>query len=138
MRVEFYVLPSQAMADRLHTACRLALKGWRSGMPVFIRAQDTAQCSDLDQRLWTFRQDTFVPHCLAQDSLSSPVIIGIEQQPLAKNGLLINLHPSPCEEHQHFSRIIEIVNQEPSLLEQCRDHFRYYRNLGLNPMRVEL
>lgn len=138
MKVEFYVLPSQDNADRLHTACRLAVKGWRSGMPVFIRAQDAEQCADLDQRLWSFRRDSFVPHNLAEDSLTAPVVIGIEQTPDFTNGLLINLHSSPCEQSQHFSRIIEIVNQEPNLLEQCRNHFRHYRNLGLNPMRVEL
>lgn len=138
MKVEFYVLPSQAMADRLHTACRLAVKAWRSGMNIFIRAQDAEQCADLNQRLWLFRRDCFIPHNLAEESLTAPVVIGIDQQPTHSQGLLINLHPSPCPAPEHYSRIIEIVNQQPQLLEQCRNNFRHYRNLGLQPMRVEL
>ena len=37
-----------------------------------------------------------------------------------------------------FNRVIEIVNQEPALLAQCRENFRQYRQLGHDPQRVEL
>ena len=39
-RVEFYVLGSAAAQDRLRAACQLAGKGWRAGLPVFIRPSD--------------------------------------------------------------------------------------------------
>lgn len=48
-RIEFYVLSSTAPADRLRAACQLAMKAWRHGMPVFMRASDEAQCAEVDE-----------------------------------------------------------------------------------------
>ena len=36
-RIEFYVLPGDQPSERLKTACQLALKAWRQGLPVFLR-----------------------------------------------------------------------------------------------------
>ena len=138
MRVEFYVLPTQDNADRLRAACRLALKAWRAQMPIAIRCATSAEAQQLDQLLWEFRGDCFLPHNLITDNPNAPILISSEEPLPDQQGLLINLHPQPYPQHQHFVRIIEIVNQAPQVLQQCRDNFIYYRQLQLNPQRVEL
>jgi DNA polymerase-3 subunit chi len=66
------------------------------------------------------------------------VVIGLEQAPQAPQGRLVNLAPTLSPHIDQFSRIIEIVNQEPQLLTACRDNFRLYRRQGYDPQRVEL
>lgn len=138
MRIEFYVLSSAAPADRFRAACQLAMKAWRAGMPVFLRGADPAQCAELDELLWRFKSDSFVPHDLHQQDPDAPVVIGVDDEPVARQGLLINLHPNLPPHLEHFSRVIEIVNQEPQLLALCRENFRLYRQKGYDPQRVEL
>lgn len=138
MKVEFYVLPSTQPADRLTAACRLAHKAWRAGFMTFIRCTDTAQQSELDELLWTFRRHTFVPHEPYTESAQAPVILGINQRPAFDSGILINLHSEISSHLDCFSRVIEIVNQEPELLNISRQNFIRYREQGYQPARVEL
>ncbi|UTW08996.1 DNA polymerase III subunit chi [Pseudomonas benzenivorans] len=137
-RIEFYVLSSATPADRLRAACQLAMKAWRAGLPVFLRAADAAQCAELDELLWRFKAETFVPHDLHQHDPQAPVVIGLDEQPATEQGVLINLNPSLSPFVDRFSRVIEIVNQEPDLLTACRENYRSYRQRGYDPKRVEL
>ena len=137
-RIEFYVLPDQMPQERLRTACQLALKGWRQGMSVFIRGSDLAQCELLDQLLWQFRTDTFVPHNLYAEAPEAPVVIGMDEAPAQTNGLLLNLAQDISPQLNQFQRVIEIINQQAELLEAGRENFRSYRQRGYDPRRVEL
>ncbi|TBU77569.1 DNA polymerase III subunit chi [Pseudomonas daroniae] len=137
-RIEFYVLSSSTTAERLRAACQLAGKAWRHGLPVFLRGSDAAQCSELDELLWRARQESFIPHDLHQDDPQSPIVIGLDEVPEATQGVLINLGSTLSPHIEHFSRVIEIVNQEPDLLTACRENFRSYRQRGYDPKRVEL
>lgn len=137
-RIEFYVLSSASPADRLRAACQLAGKAWRAGLPVFLRGASQAQCEELDALLWRYKRDGFVPHNLHQDDPRAPVVIGLDEAPEVPQGVLINLNATLSPFVDHFSRVIEIVNQEPDLLTACRENFRSYRQRGYDPKRVEL
>lgn len=138
MRVEFYVLPSADPVARLRAACQLALKAWIAGFAVFIRGQDDAQCQSLDELLWHFKAERFVPHALHSEQADAPVVIGTQQAPSTEQGVLLNLAQDLSPHLPKFSRVIEVVNQEPQLLNACRENFRAYRQRGYDPQRVEL
>ncbi|AHY42010.1 DNA polymerase III subunit chi [Stutzerimonas decontaminans] len=137
-RIEFYVLPDDNPLGRLRAACQLAAKGWQHGMQVFIRCVDEEQSNQLDELLWSFRAERFIPHEQDADDPQAPVVVGIDQAPPFAQGLLINLASTLSSHLDQFSRIIEIVNQEPQLLTACRENFRLYRRQGYDPQRVEL
>lgn len=137
-RIEFYVLSSALPAERLRAACQLAMKAWRAGLPVFLRGSNAAQCAELDELLWRFKAESFVPHNLYQDDAQAPVVIGLDEEPSSTQGVLINLGSTLSPQVERFSRVIEIVNQEPDLLTACRENFRSYRQRGYDPKRVEL
>ncbi|KFX69795.1 DNA polymerase III subunit chi [Pseudomonas taeanensis MS-3] len=137
-RIEFYVLSSATPTDRLRAACQLAMKAWRRGLPVFLRGSDTEQCRALDELLWRFKTESFIPHNLHQDDPQAPVVIGLDDEPSTQQGVLINLNTTISPFVERFSRVIEIVNQQPELLTACRENFRSYRQRGYDPQRVEL
>ncbi|MDH4869551.1 DNA polymerase III subunit chi [Pseudomonas sp. BN515] len=138
MRIEFYVLSSANPADRLRAACQLAAKGWRHGLPVLLRCTDAAQRDELNELLWRFRAESFIPHSLIDDDANAPVVLALDEAPATQQGLLINLASTISPHVDRFSRVIEIVNQEPALLAACRENFRSYRQRGYDPKRVEL
>jgi len=137
-RIEFYVLSTAVPAERLRAACQLAMKAWRAGMPVFLRGSDAQQCSEVDELLWRFKAESFVPHSLYEEDAQAPVVIGLDEEPSSAQGVLINLGSTLSPQVERFSRVIEIVNQEPDLLTACRESFRSYRQRGYDPKRVEL
>jgi DNA polymerase-3 subunit chi len=138
VRIEFYVLSTALPGDRLRAACQLAMKAWRAGLPVFVRGSDAQQCAELDELLWRFKAESFVPHNLYKDDPQAPVAIGLDEEPASAQGVLINLGSTLSPQVERFSRVIEIVNQEPDLLAACRENFRSYRQRGYDPKRVEL
>lgn len=137
-RIEFYVLPSAQAEARLRAACQLAAKGWRHGMTVFVRCADEAQLEAVDDLLWRFKPEAFVPHARIDGGGTAPVVLGFDEAPPQDQGLLVNLEIRPSAHLDRFARVIEIVNQEPALLTACRDNFRLYRQRGYDPQRVEL
>ena len=64
MQVDFYILETAAAHEQLRTACRLAEKAWHKGHRVFIHTDSKETARSLDDMLWTYRQDSFVPHAL--------------------------------------------------------------------------
>lgn len=138
MKVEFYVLPTTQSADRLIAACRLAHKAWRAGFMTFIRCSDTEQQVELDELLWTFRRNSFIPHAPYSETNQAPVVLGIDERPQQTDAVLINLHPDISSHLDCFNRVIEIVNQEPEQLQISRQNFVRYRKQGYQPARVEL
>lgn len=129
-RVDFYVLRSTDPAARLAFACRLVDKAWKQGMPVYVHCADAEQRQRLDEQLWAFRPDSFVPHDLAENASDSPVVLGLTTPAEQQGELLINLSlaPPPC--HAGFARIAEVVVEAPEVRQAMREGFRFYRKLG--------
>src|SRR3546814_6789701 len=96
-RIEFYVLPDANPTGRLRAACQLAAKGWQHGMQVFIRCVDEAQSSEIDELLWGFRAERFIPHEQHVDDPKAPVVIGVDQAPRSEE------HTSELQSLMHNS-----------------------------------
>ncbi len=77
-RIDFYVLPDHQDQSRALLACRLADKAYGLGHTVYILTASEAQAAALDDLLWTFRQDSFIPHerYPLVGTEGSPVLIG--------------------------------------------------------------
>ena len=131
-RIDFYLLASDDAAARESFCCRLTEKAYRQGYQVFILTGDKALTQALDQRLWTFRAGSFVPHAAAERAADEPVIIG-EQLTGTAIDLLINMAAQCPEQWQQLKRIAEIATEAPRSIQLARDRFRYYRNAGAQP-----
>ncbi len=134
-KVDFYILPTDSIEDRHRYACRLAEKAYRLGHQIYIHSDDNAQANAIDQLLWSFRPDSFVPHQVESDSTDSShqVEIGFADakgSAAQHNGLLINLSNSVPEFFSRFNRVSEIVVQHPDIKESTRANYRFYRDRG--------
>lgn len=131
-RIDFYILAGSSPQNRERFACRLAEKAYKTGMPIFLRTQDAQQSRRLDDLLWTFRQGSFVPHELAQQAKSdTPVRIG--EQPEADqrpDALVINLCQDPVHPPANYTRVAELVDDDPQQRQLARERYRAYRATG--------
>ena len=135
-RIDFYVLPDAAENGRALLACRLADKAYSLGLGVYLLATSEAQAAALDDLLWTFRQDSFVPHeryPLLAGSEGSPVLIGAAPPAEVNAQVLINCTDSFPEGFERFERVVELVDQRIEVLAQSRERFKQYRERGFTP-----
>jgi DNA polymerase-3 subunit chi len=78
--------------DRLPLACARALRHYRRGQTVALYTTDPAQAAELDERLWTFQQNSFVPHVRleeAEEPLIEPVVIFSGEPPDIEADVLV-------------------------------------------------
>ena len=135
MRVDFYILPDATDQGRLRLACKLAEKAYDNGHRVYVLAADAAQAGVLDELLWTFRQNSFVPHArypVPADE-TAPVWISSDPPPQQADDVLINLTADLPPRFEQFQRILELVDQHPDVLAASRQRFRAYRAQGIEP-----
>ncbi len=134
-RIDFYVLPDQKENGRALLACRLADKAYGLGHTVYVFTASEARAAALDDLLWTFRQDSFVPHerypLVGEEG--SPVLVGTAAPATVEAQVLINLADALPEGFERYERVVELVDQHPEVLAQSRERFRQYREQGCAP-----
>src|SRR3990172_5435690 len=130
-RVDFYSLPEHG--DSGKTACMLTEKARQRGHTIRIRAASRADALQLDEMLWTFRDISFIPHRLADESEDSAAHVTIEWEGAQTDAgdVLINLTAVIPEESGRFNRIIELVPADAAERQAARERFRFYREQGL-------
>lgn len=130
--VHFYTLSSErydSAHDALIVACRLTEKAVGRGHQVYIHTASQLQAQQLDDLLWQFRDTSFLPHGLANDSTThdQPVTIG-EQPPSDQfSDMLINLSNQAVASVGRFSRVNELVGPDEASLVRGRDRYRHYK-----------
>ena len=131
-RVDFYILEGGASDARQRYVCRLAEKAWQQGNKVYIHTGDPALSARMDELLWTFRQDSFVPHGLDDDPATDEagIHIGHGEEPRHHDEVLINLSSEIPLFFSRFQRVAEVVDADEQNRKDGRERFRFYRDRG--------
>lgn len=129
-KVDFYILPTDSLTARLDFACKLCEKAWRLGHQVYLHCQNEDQRGELDQRLWHFKGEAFVPHGPAELDPAGRVVLGIGVSAHGHADLLINLGSDVPAFVGQFQRVAEIVVEAPAVRQAARERFRFYRERG--------
>lgn len=108
--------------------CRLAEKAWKLGNTVFIRTEDEQHAQQLDTLMWTYSDDSFLPHTVATTSQQSevPIVIGTKTQPAHTCDLMINLASDIYGQCDDYARIAEIINEDEVNKKQGRIRYGQY------------
>ncbi len=130
MRVDFYLLDNTEPQAAPLVACRLIEKAYQRGHKVFVFCEDAQAAAHLDELLWTYKDDSFIPHHLQGEGPKPPpaVQIGYGPEPLGFNDILLNMAPNIPFFYTRFRRVMEVVLNEDSAKEISRAHYREYRN----------
>jgi len=142
-RADFYILGGQENHDQWFFACRLVEQIHQKGHTVLLQVDDEHKARELDDMLWQFRPDAFVPHALltAKDApVDCPVSIGWTEEPGHHHDVIINLSQTLPAFFSRFERLVEIVVQKDDVLASTRQHFRFLKDRGYpvthNDMRM--
>ena len=64
---------------------------YRRGHQVYVHTTGEQQARQLDDQLWIFRPDAFVPHVLHDSEHQAPIRIGFDHEPEDHQDVLVNL-----------------------------------------------
>ncbi|HEY2345213.1 MAG TPA: DNA polymerase III subunit chi [Xanthomonadaceae bacterium] len=131
-RADFYVIAKPRFRDDpLLLVCELARRAHDSGAATLILARDNEQAEALDDALWSFDPDAYIPHQIAgrdEDDDETPVLIASPGCDAPGRTLVINLRDDavalPCE------RVLEVVPADESAREPQRLRWKEYLARG--------
>lgn len=130
----FYILPDDDTQSQWHFACRLISQALlRQGCDVLVQVDSKEQAQELDELLWTFQPQAFVPHTLLhpnQPIEAAPVHICWHNDPGPHHQLLVNLSSRLPGFVGRFERLSEVVVQQEDVLHYTREHYKYLRDRG--------
>lgn len=131
-RVDFYILQGDDARTRPQFACRLAEKAWQLGHRIYIHTESAAQTGLLDELLWTWRQDSFLPHGILGEAgePAPPILLGHAGEPDTHTDVLINLAPEVPLFFGRFERVAELVDDQEQRKQQGRARYGFYRDRG--------
>ncbi|MDQ9169920.1 DNA polymerase III subunit chi [Oxalobacteraceae bacterium R-40] len=128
-RIDFH----SNVADKIAYACRLVRKARAANCNAVIIGSDRAQLAALDEALWTFSDQDFLPHVMADDALAAqtPVILATHDDgEFPHYQVLINLTAETPAQFARFERMLEIVSAEEADKNAGRERYRFYQQRG--------
>ncbi len=132
IRVDFYLLESDQDQARWEITCRLLEKAYLKGHRVYVFCKNQQDAELIDELLWTFKEESFIPHNLQGEGPEPPppIQIGYGKEPRGFNDILLNLTPTVPDFYNKFKRVMELVINVEKEKEQSRINYREYRAKG--------
>lgn len=137
-RVDFYVAPAEGEQEWLKVACRVVEKAWRKQRSVYVHTGSAAAMQQVDEMLWSFRPNSFIPHRDEHSDLQgapTDILVACSGEPGGHHDVLVNLTDSTPDFFGRFERIAEIVPGDESARQRSRERYKYYRERGY-PLQV--
>ena len=138
-RADFYLIQKERFReDPLLLVCELAKRGYAANLPMLILARDSAQAEALDDLLWSFDPDEYLPHQIAGDDEDElcPILIAAPEMDVPARPLLVNLRDEvPAGS---FDRVLEVVPADPSARGPLRERWKHYQSLGFELNKYDM
>lgn len=131
-RIDFYSLEPDSGGDRFILTCRLVERIRGQDLRILIHCPDRDAARHLDRLLWTYREDSFLPHGLvdSSDIALTPVLISADGRPASEDQVLINLATEVPGFLDRFARVCEPIDHDPVIRAAGRARYRLYRERG--------
>jgi DNA polymerase-3 subunit chi len=138
-RADFYLIDKPRFReDPLLLVCELAKRAFGAQQPTLILTRDFEQAEAVDEYLWAFDEDAFIPHQLAGDEedANTAVLIVPPGVETPDRPLVINLRDT-CAPGQ-FDRVLEVVAADPAEREGSRARWTQYKQAGFEVTKHDM
>ena len=142
--VSFYLLSEHKAQDFLGFVAQLVQTALnKSSQSLLILVDDKALLTELDTALWAHEATSFIPHQLlvasatapATDDLLAPVLLG-DYLPSQFKGIVLNTTTRAVNDFMSTTsntlptRILEIIKPDTTSMQQGREKYKRYQQLG--------
>jgi len=138
-RADFYLIDKPRFRDDpLLLVCELAKRAFESGQRALILARSFDQAEQLDEKLWEFDENAFIPHQIAgdDDDAITPVLIVTPESQADDRPLVINLRDD-CAPGL-FERVLEVVPADEAQRLGSRKRWTTYKAAGFEVSKHEM
>lgn len=139
-RADFYLIDKPRFREQpLLLVCELAKRGFAANLPILVLARDAAQAEAIDDLLWSFDPDEYLPHQIAgmdEGDDETPILIATPEMDVPARSMLINLRDAAPS--GSFERVLEVVPADPSARGPLRERWKHYQALGFDVTKHDM
>jgi DNA polymerase III subunit chi len=129
VQVDFYIVDTPSQHDADLVCCRVVEKAWTNNVSAQVLTDTLARQEEINDLIWTFKQNSFIPHERDEANDATPATIFVAQgTPKHPTKMLINLTLEIPPFYKNYTRIAEIVAAEHK--KEGRIRYKFYRDLG--------
>ena len=125
-KIDFYLVKG----DELLFACRLISLIYRKGHKIHVQTPSAEYAQALDEKLWSFSEDSFIPHSLKEDQINSPIKICTATDSPEHKDVFVNLSGRTPTFFSRFDRVAEVVPEKESDRSAARKAYSFYKVRG--------
>lgn len=128
--VQFYHLTTSALERALP---KLLEKAHSAGFRALVVAGSDKRVDQLNQLLWTYDQDSFLPHGSAKDGHveQHPIFLSTEVTPVNAANVIMVTDGRVLEQLDGFERVIDMFDgNDPEAVANARGRWTLYKNSG--------
>ncbi len=130
----FYLIGKPRFRENpLLLVCELARKASDAGLPMLVLCATAAQAEELDDLMWSFDPDAYVPHQIVgtdedgEDEV--PVLIAAPEHDAPLRPQVLNLRDAAVPDG--FERVLEVVPADESARGPLRERWKQYLGRGI-------
>ena len=131
-RADFYLIDKPRFREQpLLLVCELAKRGYAANLSILVLARDAAQAEAIDDLMWSFDPDEYLPHQIAgmdEGDDDTPILIATPDMDIPARPMLINLRDGAP--NGSFDRVLEVVPADPAARAPLRERWKHYQSLG--------
>jgi len=139
-RADFYLIAKPRFREQpLLLVCELAKKASAAEQPLLILVESMAQAEFLDELMWDFDPDAYVPHQIAgtdEDDDIVPVLIAPPEADVPLRPLVLNLRAAAVPDG--FERVLEVVPADESARGPLRERWKQYQSRGVEVNKFDM
>lgn len=131
-KANFYLLKQDTEQARRTLACRLAEQQVKQGQRICILTDSADAAQEVDQLLWSYSPESFLPHALANDAAAARVAVVIRPGTEAPAGTtcILNLGSEAPRNQPTLNAIAEFVLNDAESKARSRVRWNLYKQLG--------
>ena len=139
-RADFYLIDKPRFREQpLLLVCQLAVKAMAANQPCLIFCESAEQADFLDDLLWDFDDDAFVPHQIVgadEDEEEVPVLLAAPEHDPGLRPMVLNLRDAAVPDG--FERVLEVVPADDSARGPLRERWKQYVARGIDVKKHDM
>ena len=139
-RADFYLIGKPRFREQpLLLVCELARKASDAGLPMLVLCASAAQAEQLDDLLWSFDPDAYVPHQIVgadEDEEEVPVLLAAPEHDAGLRPMVLNLRDAAVPDG--FERVLEVVPADDSARGPLRERWKQYLARGIDVKKHDM
>lgn len=137
---DFYLIDKPRFRENpLLLVCELARRAFAAQIATLIHCRSPEQAQELDELLWEFDPDAFLPHQIAgegEDDEITPILLVSPNSDTPLRPLVINLRDN-CV-NGAVDKVKEVIPADPAEREGSRIRWKEYKDRGYSLRKFDM